>query len=125
MAFSFKYFEFLKAYQETPEVVIFTFAFGMPLVMLGMAVFTNIYKHLKSAKSINIILYAILTLLWTVGTLSTLVFFFIEKNTVKLFLVAVLVVLMVPLFVIQNYKSILKFYDFEVTPKLNKNKGLT
>jgi hypothetical protein len=32
---------------------------------------------------------------------------------------------MVPLFVIQNYKSILKFYDFEVTPKLNKNKGLT
>ncbi len=38
----------------------------MPLVMLDNEILTNIYEHLQSVKSINIILYAILTLLQAV-----------------------------------------------------------
>jgi len=118
MELSFEYYSFLKENRSAPETVIFAFALGVPLLMIIAGVLSNLYKNTRNGKKINILVYATLITMWIVGMVTSLIFFLIEKNIVKLFLIALVVVLIVPVFILTNHKLIFKIYESVILPKV-------
>jgi hypothetical protein len=109
MEFSFKLYHFLEQLEANPQYMVLWASFGVPLLMLGLALPAFIARKSrleKYSKPFFSILYISLIVSWLTGFVVMMIFLFTGVSGIRMFIVWILLFITYFIFTIFNHNQI-------------------
>jgi hypothetical protein len=109
MEFSFKLYHFLEQLDANPQYMVLWASFGVPLLMLGLALPAFIARKSrleKYSKPFFSILYISLIVSWLTGFVVMMIFLFTGVSGIRMFIVWILLFITYFIFTIFNHNQI-------------------
>lgn len=120
MELPFKYLPFIETIIKKPMLMVMWAAFGTPLLMFLLSLFSRLYKNLGFSKTINTIIFSSLGFTWLAGFIITIVLFFSGVSGIKLYFIWITLLLSSLIFSIFNNNTLLKLYNTYTEKDLTK-----
>lgn len=109
MEFSFKLYHFLERLEANPQYMVMWASFGVPLLMLGLALPAFIARKSrleKYSKPFFSILYISLIVSWITGFAVMMIFLFTGVSGIRMFVTWILLFITYFIFTIFNHNQI-------------------
>lgn len=111
MEFSFKLYDFLQMLEENPQYMVIWGAFGVPALMLVLALPFVIMSKIgfkKGSQAIANVVYLTLFATWILGFITMMIMMFTEVSGIRMFMVWSLMFITYLAFVLFNYNGLMK-----------------
>jgi hypothetical protein len=109
MEFSFKLYHFLEQLEANPQYMVMWASFGVPILMLGLALPAFIARKSgleKYSKPFFSILYISLIVSWLTGFVVMMIFLFTGVSGIRMFITWILLFVTYFIFTIFNHNQI-------------------
>jgi hypothetical protein len=123
MEFSFKLYHFLEQLEANPQYMVMWASFGVPILMLGLALPAFIARKLrleKYSKPFFSILYISLIVSWLTGFVVMMIFLFTGVSGIRMFITWILLFVTYFIFTIFNHNQIDRWLKQLTESKSNK-----
>lgn len=114
MVLPFKDFPFLQNVIEEPILIVIFSAFGIPALLMGLALISIPVKNRISVSNYLLtIIFVPLLMTWIVGFIAMMALFFAQVSAIKLYLIWLLLFFSSYIFTVINSNSITKYLNSE------------
>ncbi len=109
MELPFKSLPFLEAVMEQPMLMVAWAAFGVPLLIFLLVLFSKIYRSFKFSFQIDIVIFSSLFFTWIAGFVVMIILLFSGISGIKLYFIWITILVSSFVFSAINHKSIAKY----------------